>query len=151
MYVKFKQNKHLKAVPCNTHFEWVQQETRVWALDREDPLEKGMATHSTILACWTPWTEEPGGLQSMESQRVRHDWAHPPTHTHTHTHTLELPGLITGPVLWMSTFSIGVQGEESGMCDPKWGKNSSWVEQLLNGLCSLKIIQGQKEGKSIFW
>ena len=44
------------------------------------------------------------------------------THTHTHTHTLELPCLITGPVLWMSTFSISVQGEESGMCDPKWGK-----------------------------
>ena len=72
------------------------------------------------------------------------------THTHTHTHTLELPGLITGPVLWMSTFSISVQGEESGMCEPKWEKKSSWVEQLLNGLCSLKIIQGQKEGKSIF-
>ena len=45
------------------------------------------------------------------------------THTHTHTHTpLGLPGLSTAPVLWMSTFSIGVQGEESGLCEPKWKK-----------------------------
>ena len=44
------------------------EETRVRALDQEDPLEKGMATHSSIHARRTPWTEEPGGLQSMESQ-----------------------------------------------------------------------------------
>ena len=49
------------------------QETRVRSPAREDPLEKGMATHSTILAWRTPWTEEPGGLQFTESQRVRHD------------------------------------------------------------------------------
>ena len=41
---------------------------------REDPLEKGMATHSSILAWRIPWTEEPGGLQSMRLQRDRHDW-----------------------------------------------------------------------------
>ena len=39
----------------------------------EDPLEKGMATHSSILTWRIPWTEEPGGLQSMESQRVGHE------------------------------------------------------------------------------
>ena len=44
------------------------------SLGREDPLEDGMATHSTILAWRFPWTEEPGGLQSMGSQRVRHYW-----------------------------------------------------------------------------
>ena len=43
------------------------------SLDQEDPLEKEMATHSSILAWETPWTEEPGGLQPMELQRVRHD------------------------------------------------------------------------------
>ena len=43
------------------------------ALGREDPLEEGMATHSSILAWRNPWTEEPGGLQSMGSQRVRND------------------------------------------------------------------------------
>ena len=41
------------------------QETRVWSLGQEDPLEEEMATHSTILALEIPWTEEPGGLESM--------------------------------------------------------------------------------------
>ena len=50
------------------------QKTWVWSLDWEDPLEKEMATHSSILACRIPWAEEPGGLQSMESQKVRYDW-----------------------------------------------------------------------------
>ena len=48
-------------------------ETPVCFLGQEDPLEKGMATHSSILAWRIPWTEEPGGLQSMGSQRVRHN------------------------------------------------------------------------------
>ena len=48
-------------------------ETRVQSLDREDLLEKEMATHSSILAWKIPWTEKPGGLQSMGSQRVGHD------------------------------------------------------------------------------
>ena len=48
------------------------QETQVLSLDWEDLLEKGMATHSSIFAWEIPWTEEPGGLQSMGSQRVRH-------------------------------------------------------------------------------
>ena len=50
------------------------QETQVWFLGQEDPLEKGMAIHSSIFAWRFPWTEEPGGLQSMELQRVGHDW-----------------------------------------------------------------------------
>ena len=49
------------------------QKTRVQSLGQEDVLEKGMATHSTILGWEIPWTEEPGGLQSMGSQRVRQD------------------------------------------------------------------------------
>ena len=49
------------------------QETKVQFLGWEDPLEKGMATHSSTLAWKIPWTEEPGGLQSMGSQRVRCD------------------------------------------------------------------------------
>ena len=51
------------------------QESRVPSLCQENPLEKGMATHSSILAWRIPWTEEPGQLQSMGSQRVTHDWA----------------------------------------------------------------------------
>ena len=49
------------------------QEVRVQFLGQEDPLEKEMATHSSILVWEIPWTEDPGGLRSMESQRVRHD------------------------------------------------------------------------------
>ena len=60
------------------------QEIQVWSLGQEDPLLKGMANHSSILAWRIPWTKEPGGLQSMESQRVGYDWA-----TNTHTVTLE--------------------------------------------------------------
>ena len=53
---------------CRRHKEtWVQ------SLGREDPLEEGTATHSSILAWRTPWTEEAGGLQSMGSQRFGHD------------------------------------------------------------------------------
>ena len=49
------------------------QETRVQSLGQEDPLEKEMAIHSSTIAWKIPWTEEPGGLQSMGSQRVGHD------------------------------------------------------------------------------
>ena len=49
------------------------QDTQVQSLGQEDPLEKGMATHSSILVQSIPWTEEPGGLQSIELHRVGHD------------------------------------------------------------------------------
>ena len=63
------------------------KETWVQSLGWNNPLEKGMAAHSSILAWRIPWTDELGGIQPMGSQRVRHDWViH--THTHTHTHTL---------------------------------------------------------------
>ena len=52
-----------------------RQETRIRSLGWEDPLEKGMATRSSILTWRILWTEEPGGLQSMGSQRVGYDWA----------------------------------------------------------------------------
>ena len=51
------------------------QESQVQFLGWEDPLEEGMATHSSILAWRIPWTEEPSGLQSMGSQRVGHGWS----------------------------------------------------------------------------
>ena len=56
------------------------RETWVQSLSQEDPLEYGMATHSSVLAWRIPWTKEPGELQSMGWQRVRHDWA---SNTHT--------------------------------------------------------------------
>ena len=51
------------------------QETRIWSLVQEDPLEKGMATHSSILTWRIPWTEEPGRLQSVGLHRVGHNWS----------------------------------------------------------------------------
>ena len=62
------------------------QKTWVRSLGQEDPLEKGMATHSSILAWRIPWTEEPGRLHSMGTQRVRHDCVT----THTHMQSLIL-------------------------------------------------------------
>ena len=56
------------------------QETRIRSLGWEDPLEKGIAIHSSILAWRIPWTEKSGGAQFMGLQRVRYD-----SHTHTHT------------------------------------------------------------------
>ena len=58
------------------------QKIQVQSLGGEDPLEEEMATHASILAWRIPWTGEPGGLQCMGSQRVRHDC----TTEHTHTH-----------------------------------------------------------------
>ena len=60
------------------------QEPWVWSLGQEDPLEKEMATHSSILAWEIPWTEEPGGLQSVGSQRIVHYLA-------TKQHSYDLP------------------------------------------------------------
>ena len=58
------------------------EETQGPSLGQEDPLGKGTATHFCILTWRRPWTEETGGLQSMESQRVGHDWV---TNTHFST------------------------------------------------------------------
>ena len=65
------------------------QETQVLSLCWEDLLEKGTATHSSILAWRIPWTEKPGGLPSMGSQRVRHNWA-----TNSFTFSLYLIGTL---------------------------------------------------------
>ena len=66
------------------------QETPVGSLGWKDLLEESMATHSDILAWRIPWTEEHGGLQSMGSQRVRHDRET----KHTHTHMINLTHLM---------------------------------------------------------
>ena len=68
------------------------RETWIWSLVWEDRLEEGMATHSSILACRIPWTEGPGGLQSMGSPRIRHNWvtAHSTAHQITPPATLAI-------------------------------------------------------------
>ena len=64
-------------------------ETRVWSVGWEDSLENRMATHVSIIAWRIPWREEPGGLQSIGSQRVGHDWSNiVGIHTHMHIHNI---------------------------------------------------------------
>ena len=85
------------------------QETWIQSLGRQDPLEKGMATHPSILAWRIIWTEEPGGLQSMgsESQTRLSASTRAHTHTHTHTHISSLLGSLSEslrcPVLYSCT------------------------------------------------
>ena len=90
------------------------QETWVWSLHWEDPLEKRMAIHSHILAWRIPRTEEPGGPQSMELQRVRHDWA---TNTHTHTHVYVYTHIHNG-ILWST--------EKEGCSDTCYNMDEFW-------------------------
>ena len=100
------------------------QETWVWSLYWDDPLEKGMATHSSILAWRIPWTEEPGRVHSMGSQRVGHSWGtNTQTHTHRHTHSMQglsgtpicqpytpraLPRLLTSPAGYFNEASLAL-------------------------------------------
>ena len=64
------------------------REMQVGSLGQEDPLEEGMETHSSILAWRIPWTEEPGRLQSIGSQRVRHNWTDL-AHTYTQRNSIQ--------------------------------------------------------------
>ena len=116
------------------------QETWVWSLDWEDPMEEGLATHSSILAWRIPWTEEPGGLQSVGWQRARHNWV-----TNTHTHTLKSycsvqRGLVktqnadpTTPYrfVWndflMDEVSIGAKWQRVDCAGPHWSALTIWT------------------------
>ena len=99
-----------------THLDWgfpggsavetlpVKLETRDWSLGQRDPLEKEMTAHSSILAWEIPWTEEPGGLQSMGLQRVGHDWAaeHEVSRPHIRQRLLVVQVLVWSPLLLIS-------------------------------------------------
>ena len=96
-----------------------RQETWVRSLDRKDPLEEGMATHSSVLAWRIPWTEEPGRLWLLWSQTVGHNWATEHTqacthtHTHTHTHTRQ-------QYTWRGMLTIATGKRTTGW--PRWGE-----------------------------
>ena len=72
MYVRMNHHRASLVVQVVKNLP-AMQDTWVQSVGWEDPLEKGMTTHSSILAWRIPWTEEPGGLQSMGLHRVRHD------------------------------------------------------------------------------
>ena len=91
----------------------VIQKMWVWSLGREDPLEKEMATHSSILAWEIPWTEEPGGLQSMGLKRVRHSLA-----TKQQQHSLCMSG-ICKQLCWVVLAQGLSWGCSWGIC---WGR-----------------------------
>ena len=96
----------------------VIQETRVQFLGGEDPLEKEMATHSSILAWKIPWTDEPGRLQSMGLLGVRHDWATSLslfTFTHWRRKWQPTPVFLPGES----------QGQRSLVCCHLWGRTES--------------------------
>ena len=80
-------------------------ETQIQSLGLEDPLEKGMATHSSILAWRIPWTEEPGRLQSMGSQRFGHDLVINYT-----TQLFPTPGARSFWIVWIMRFSVWFVG-----------------------------------------
>ena len=89
------------------------RETWLQSLGREDPLEKEMATHSSILAWRIPWMEEPGRLQSMGSQRVGHDWAtslfsvmFASLLRNFNTYLVKIPRPIMSPGLYLFRFSF---------------------------------------------
>ena len=77
---------------------------RDWSLGQENPLKKGMATYSSILAWRIPWTEESGGLQSMGSQRVGHNWSDwTPTHA---LHSEMIPNTTKGCISHEKPFKV---------------------------------------------
>ena len=79
-------------------------ETLVWSLGQEDPLEKEIAAHSSILAWKTPWMEEPGGLPSMGLQRVGHDWTTSPFHLSVRLASFPTYGCVFLFLEWLAGF-----------------------------------------------
>ena len=101
------------------------QETWVRSLGQKDPLEKGMATHSSILDWRIPWTEEPSRLYSMGSQRIGHDWA---TNTFTFNGDTDIEGGMYGESNMETYITI---------CeiDSQW-KFTVWLRELKPGFCN---------------
>ena len=108
------------------------QETWVPFLGQEDPLEKGMATYSSILACKIPWTEESGGLQSMQSQRVRHDWAVSPQCLVWHC--------LVGNDFWVSLVAQTVKNLPA--VQETWVRSLGWEDPLEKGTAPHSSISG---------
>ena len=94
------------------------QKTRVQSLGQEDSLEKGLATHSSILACEIPWAEERGGLEPMGSQRVRHDWVANTLCAQYSALDIRVPNLIKYAPTWM--FWVVAYGNSGSHFGHQW-------------------------------
>ena len=103
----------------------VIQETQVWSLGQEDPLEKEMATHYSIIAWRIPWTEEPGGLQSTGLQRIGRNWAS------EHAHTL----VLFNPACSLSFLSL----------------NPAWLSRQSGCSCGVTEQTGKLELREVMW
>ena len=130
------------------------QETPVPSLGWEDPLEKEIATHSSILAWRSPWTEEPGWVQSMGSQRVGHTWV---TNTHTQCDVINLfrpcRGKLQGPLFTQMTEFIQ-QCPEFTVHLPHpltWSTLLFLAGSglLISGSCKVRTIQVLADGRKV--
>ena len=131
---------------------YTMRETRVQSLVWEDPLEKEMAIHSSTIAWKIPWTVEPGRIQSMGSQRVRHDWATSPSFHYLQIVTILLLPFQYGCLLllvWLSRTSNTIfkrSGKNGHSClvpdlTGKAFNISLYVSSgvVINGLCYVEI------------
>ena len=102
------------------------QEIQVWSLGWEDPLEEEMATHPSILSWEIPWTEEPGGLRFMESQRVRYDLTTKHQQVVSNTR-IKLEWTLWKPSLWwLSWWRIACNAGD-------WVQSLGWKDPLDEG------------------
>ena len=111
-----------------------EQETQVQSLGQEDPSEKEMATHFCTLAWKIPWMEEPGGLQSMGLQRVKHDWA-----TSLHLAYKENQGFLGGSVVK----NLAANAGDSSWI-PGWGRSPRGRNGNLFQYSCLENLRGQR-------
>ena len=116
--------------------------TQVWFLGWEIPLEKRMATHTSILAWKIPWTEEPGGLQPMSLQRVGHNWA-----TNTRL-TLELHFIAaSGRKLTVKSKDESLSGQLSE--EPEWTASPTHWRNTWHSVNAVRSTAYQRQGVSV--
>ena len=132
------------------------QETRVWSLGGEGPLEEGMATRSCILAWKIPWTEEPGRLQSMESQKVEQNWVAEQTQSLLSkgiTYTRSFPnwqGIWWGEI--STTQGLIAYSAPCQICE-LWRRFSFRIRNQARSLsiCVAEVLLTVKKGRGSFW
>ena len=139
---------------------------QVRSLDREDPLEEGMETHSSILAWEIPWTEEPGWLRSMGSQRVRHNCSNLAcTHAHYQSTTSSqirqnysteveatVNHLVNTPLpAFYTDLSLGFSSDHNDVALEGMGHFFyEWVKEKCKGTQHLLKMQNQRCSRSLF-
>ena len=112
------------------------QEMQIWSLGQENPLEKEMTTHFSVLTWEIPWSEEPGGLQSMGLQRVGHDWM---TIQQEQEQETDISTLKTSAVFWI--WKQRRQTEASKLVHTYFfafsvNLDMNWIEVLLVTFCA---------------